>query len=53
MKNYQTLREFFIWKESGYDTSKSFKTEELAKNYAKKMNYENYEIRVTYQMTRK
>jgi len=52
IKNYQTLREFFIWKESGYDASKSFKTEKLAVSYAMKMNYEKYEIRVVYQMTR-
>ena len=52
MENYDELREYFVWRESGYDACKSFKTEQLAEKYANKMKYENYEIRVCYNMSR-
>ena len=42
---------FFIYRESGYDASKKFKTSELADKHAKKMGYSNYEIRTV--ITRK
>lgn len=42
---------FFIYRESGYDASKKFKTSELADKHAKKMGYSSYEIRTV--ITRK
>lgn len=50
--NLNYKRAYFIYKESGYDAGKQFKTEELAVKYAAKMNITNYEVRVVISMSR-
>ena len=47
LKNMTKTREFFVWRES-YPDSHNFKTQEMAQQYAEKMNFKNYEIRVVY-----
>ena len=43
---------YFIWKESGYDAGKQFKSEDLANKHAAKMKITDYEVRVVYSMSR-
>jgi hypothetical protein len=48
----KAIREFYIWtKEKSYE-DKIFKTEQLAIDYAKKLQLENYKIGTTYQFTK-
>ena len=48
--NYK--RAYFIYKESGYNAGKQFKTEELAKKHADKMKITDYEVRTVISMSR-
>ena len=50
IKHYPQV--YFIRKDEQDLTFKHFKTFELAEKYAKKMGFENYEIKMMYLMTR-
>jgi hypothetical protein len=50
IKNYPQA--WFICKDQIDFTATHFKTKELAEKYAKKMGFENYEIKMIYLMTR-
>jgi hypothetical protein len=41
-------REFFIWTENYANQKKTFKSEELAETFAKKLGLTDFEIRVCY-----
>jgi hypothetical protein len=50
IKNYPSV--YFVCKDGQDLTLKHFKTSDLAEKHAKKMGFENYEIKTMYLMTR-